>query len=88
MATGTYGQVAYLPVKSVILALRYEWFSSDALEQTASSFGQWTTGVTYDLPWLPLRIATDYSWSHGRKEPEGLWRVQVQYFLAKGFGWN
>lgn len=89
-ATGAYGQVAYQPVKSVILGLRYEWFNSDVHDPTISSSSQWTTAATYDLPWLPLRLVTDYSWSNGGTGPSSVWRIQVQYFLIKGFrlGWG
>ncbi len=84
-ATGVYGQVAYLPIKSVTLGLRYEWFDSDVHDPAISSSSQWTVAATYDLPWLPLRLATDYSWSNGGTGPSCIWRIQVQYFLIKGF---
>lgn len=87
VATGAYGQVAYLPAKRIILALRYEWFNPDVHEPAAPSLGQWTTAVTYDLPRMPLRLATDCSWADGETGPSFVWRIQVQYFLAKGLRW-
>lgn len=83
-ATGAYGQIAYLPIKSVILALRCEWFNPDIHESTAFPSNQWTTAATYDLPWLPLRIAVDHSWVEGGTGPSGVWRIQLQYYLVKG----
>jgi hypothetical protein len=73
-ATGAYAQVAYLPIKGIILGLCYEWFNPDVHEPSAPSLSQWTTAVTYDLPWLPLRLATDYSWAEGGTGPSSVWR--------------
>jgi hypothetical protein len=87
-ATGAYGQVAYLPIERLIAGLRYEWFNPDVHEPTAPSLGQWTTGVTYDLPWLPLRLAIDYSWNAEGTGPSSVWRVQVQYFIFPHRNWK
>jgi hypothetical protein len=87
-ATGAYGQVAYQPIKGVILGLRQEWFNPDVHEPTASTTGRVTVAATYDLPWLPLRLATDYSWADRGTEPAPVWRIQVQYFPVKGFKLN
>ena len=82
-ATGAYGQVAYLPIEMVILGLRYEWFNPDVHEPNAPSLGQWTTAVTYDLPWLPLRLATDYGWPVKEQDrpPCGAFRFSILYTL-------
>lgn len=85
LATGAYAQVAYLPVSHVILALRYEYFNPDAHVATAPSLSQWTVAATYDLPSVPLRIATDFSRAEGRSGFGARWRIQVQYFLIRGF---
>jgi hypothetical protein len=87
-ATGAYGQVAYLPVKRVILALRYERFNPDVHQPTAFPSNQWTAAVTYDPPWLPLRLAADHGWVEGGTGPASVWRIQVQYFFFKGFKLN
>ncbi|MDR3567294.1 MAG: porin [Syntrophobacteraceae bacterium] len=84
-AIGAYGQLAYLPVKNVILALRNEWFNPDVHQPTAFPSDEWTVAATYDFPWLPLRIQVDHSWIDGGTGPADAWRVQVQYFLVKGF---
>ena len=83
-AVGAYGQIAWLPVKSVILALRNEWFNPDVHQSTAFPSDEWTLGATYDLPWAPIRIAVDHSWIDGGTGPSDQWRVQVQYFPIKG----
>ncbi len=81
-ATGTYGQVVYLPIERVTVGLRYEGFTPDVHERTAPSLSQWTTAVTCDLPWPSLRFSTDYSWrTDGGTAPSSVWRVQVQYFI-------
>jgi hypothetical protein len=84
-AVGAYGQVAYLPVHQVILALRREWFNPDTHGDFPST-RQWTAGVTYDFKRLPLRLATDCTWpdagTHG--EPY-VWRLQVQYVFLNKF---
>jgi hypothetical protein len=80
--------VAYQPIKSVILGLRQEWFNPDVQELTASSTGRVTIAATYDLLWLPLRLATDYSWVDAGTGPSPVWRIQVQYYPVKGFKLN
>ncbi len=83
-AAGAYGQIVWLPVKNVSLGLRNEWFNPDVHESTAFPSDEWTVGATYDLPWLPLRVAVDHGWIDGGTGPSEEWRIQVQYFLVKG----
>ncbi|MEJ2078823.1 MAG: porin [Acidobacteriota bacterium] len=85
LATGAYAQVAYLPVSHVILALRHECFNPNVSVATASSVSQWTAAATYDFAAVPLRFATDFSRARGRSGFRARWRIQVQYFLIRGF---
>lgn len=84
-AHGAYGQVAYLPVERLILALRYEWFTPDLHEAKASSLRQWDSSVTYDFRRVPLRLVADYLSPRGGSEAyTHTWRFQLQYVLLKG----
>ncbi len=82
-AHGAYGQVAYLPVRQIILALRYEAFTPDVHEPDVASQDLWTAGVTVDVPKTSLRLACDYS------HPTTTWprthgdvvRVQLQWIF-------
>ena len=84
-AHGAYGQVAYLPVRQLILALRYEWFTPDLHSERAPSLRQWDSSVTYDFRRVPLRLVADYLSPRGRSEAyTHTWRFQIQYVLLKG----
>ncbi len=84
-AHGAYGQVAYLPVSRLILALRYEWFSPDLHEERAPSRRRWESSITYDLRRVPLRLVADYlSPRGGGKAYTRTWRFQIQYVLLRG----
>ena len=84
-AHGAYGQVAYLPVSQLILALRYEWFTPDLHEEKAPSLRQWDSSVTYDFRRVPLRLVADYLSPRGGSEAyTHTWRFQIQYVLLKG----
>lgn len=84
VAHGAYGQVAYLPVPQVILALRYEWFTPDLHAEAAPSLRQWDSSVTYDFRRVPLRLVADYLSPRGGSEAyTHTWRFQVQYVLLK-----
>lgn len=82
-ARGAYAQAAYLPIPSVILALRYEWFTPDVHEAAVPSQDLWTAGLTVDVPKTSLRLACDYS------HPTTTWpkthgdvvRVQLQWIF-------
>ncbi len=82
-ARGAYAQVAWLPCGRCILALRYERFNPDVRQPNDGASRQWTAAATYDWRGVPLRIATDYSWIAAETGPDTVWRIQVQYFLAK-----
>ena len=81
-ASGAYGQIAYLPVRGLIFAMRYEWFTPDVHEAIVPKEDLWTVGVTVDIPKTSLRVACDYS------HPTTTWpkthgdvvRVQLQWF--------
>ncbi len=85
-AHGAYGQVAYLPVSQLILALRYEWFTPDVHSEAAPSLRQWDSSVTYDFRRVPLRLVADYLSPRGGSEAyTHTWRFQIQYVLLKGW---
>lgn len=84
-AHGAYGQVAYLPVPQLILALRYEWFTPDVHSAKAPSLRQWNPAITYDFRRIPLRLVADYLSLRGGSEAyTHTWRMQIQYVLLKG----
>ncbi len=84
-AHGAYAQAAYLPIPSVILALRYEWFTPDVHEEKAPSLRQWDSSITYDFRRVPLRLVADYLSPRGGSEAyTHTWRFQIQYILLKG----
>jgi hypothetical protein len=82
-ASGAYGQIAYLPVRGLIFAMRYEWFTPDVHEAIVPKEDLWAVGATVDIPKTSLRVACDYS------HPTTVWpkthgdvvRVQLQWFL-------
>ncbi len=85
VAHGAYGQAAYLPVRQIILALRYEWFTPDVHTEAAPSLRQWDSSVTYDFRRVPLRLVADYlSPRGGSAAYTHTWRFQIQYVLLKG----
>ncbi|MGA9753375.1 MAG: porin [Acidobacteriota bacterium] len=82
IAHGAYGQVAYLPIRQIILALRYEWFTPDLHAGSAPSLRQWDSSVTYDFRRVPLRLVADYLSPRGGSEAyTHTWRFQIQYVL-------
>jgi hypothetical protein len=80
-ACGAYGQIAYLPRRGLILAMRYEWFTPDLHGAGVPKGDLWTLGVTVDLPKTPLRVACDYSHPAGNmaKNQGDAVRVQFQW---------
>ncbi len=85
VARGGYGQLAYLPIDHVILGIRHEWLNPDVRVPDAPPLDRSTAAVTYDFSRLPLRIVTDYSWDQGGEKSGAGWRLQLQYFLLRGF---
>jgi len=80
-ASGAYGQIAYLPVPGLILAMRYEWFTPDIHEAIVPKEDLWAVGATVDIPKTSLRVACDYSHPtvHLSKNAEDAVRVQFQW---------
>jgi len=83
-AKGVYGQLAFLPVRGLITALRTEWMTPE-VDARVHSNHNWTAAVVYDLPKIPLRISTDYAlYVGGSSGADHVWRFQIQYFLLSG----
>lgn len=82
---GAYAQAAYLPIPRLVLALRYEWFTSDLHATGVPSLRRRETAATYDVPRVRLRVVADYVSSRGSSggNTQG-WRFQIQYWLIKG----
>jgi hypothetical protein len=79
---GAYVQTSWQPLADVILAARYESFDPDVYDKLSSHHDLWTAGITYDIRFLHLRIACDFShpttnWSVSAGDTV---RVQFQWF--------
>jgi hypothetical protein len=83
-AQGAYGQIVFLPLRGMSLAIRNEWMTPDA-GSPVPAVHNWTAAWTYDFRSIPLRLVTDYArYVGGSSRMRHVWRFQVQYVLARG----